>query len=77
MCCFWDGILGVWDGVIGIGGLPSDDRVDIWRDRCDRRSCKILVSRVNFSEKNANCVEILPGNMINGSFVNIDGSAAF
>ena len=37
------------------------DRVDIWRDR---RSCKILVSRVNFSEKNANCVEILPGNMI-------------
>ena len=44
MCCFWDGILGVWDGVISIGGLPSDDRVDFWRDRCDRRSCKILVT---------------------------------
>ena len=26
------------------------DRVDIWRDRCDRRSCKILVSRVNFQK---------------------------
>ena len=23
------------------------NRVDIWRDRCDRRSCKILVNRVN------------------------------
>ena len=26
----------------------SSCRVDIWRDRCDRRSCKILVRRVNF-----------------------------
>ena len=34
-------------------------RVDIWRDRCDQRSCKILVSRVNLSENNANCVESL------------------
>ena len=35
-------------------------RVDIWRDRCDQRSCKILVSRVNLSENNANCAESLP-----------------
>ena len=25
-------------------------RVDIWRDQCDRWSCKILVSRVNFQK---------------------------
>ena len=30
-------------------------RVDIWRDRCDLRSRKILGSCVNFSENNANC----------------------
>ena len=36
-------------------------RVDIWRDR---RSCKILFSRVNFSENNANCTEILPENRV-------------
>ena len=35
-------------------------RVDIWRDRCDRRSCKILVSGVNFQENNANWLTILP-----------------
>ena len=28
----------------------SHFRVDIWRDRCDRRSCKILVSHVNFQK---------------------------
>ena len=28
-------------------------RVDIWRDQCDRRSCKFFVSRVNFSQNNA------------------------
>ena len=48
-------------------------RVDIWRDRCDRRSCKILVSRVNFSENNANCFVILPkNNVIVLVFVTID-----
>ena len=36
-------------------------RVDIWRVR---RSCKILVSCVNFSENNANCAEILPENKV-------------
>ena len=34
-------------------------RVDIWRDQCDRRSCKILASRVNLSENNAKCTAIL------------------
>ena len=29
---------------------PFGHRVDIWRDRFDRRSCKILVSRVNFQK---------------------------
>ena len=28
-------------------------RVDIWRDRCDRRSRKNLVNCVNFEEKDA------------------------
>ena len=28
-------------------------RVDIWRDRCDRRSCIIFASCVNFSENRA------------------------
>ena len=49
---------------MGVWGLGGGLRVDIWRDRCDRRSCKILVSRVNFSENNANCVEILPKNKV-------------
>ena len=54
------------------------DRVDIWRDRCDRRSCKILVSCVNFSENNANCAEILPENkVIVLDFVKIYEVAAF
>ena len=54
------------------------NRVDIWRDRCDRRSCKILVSRVNFSENNANCTEILPENkVIVLVFVTIDVFAGF
>ena len=35
------------------------NRVDIWRDR---RSCKILVSRVNLSANNVNCAENLPKN---------------
>ena len=26
------------------------NRVDIWRDQCDQRSCKIIVSRVNFQK---------------------------
>ena len=65
-----------------IGDLVTDSlthwlthslRVDIWRDRCDRRSCKILVSRVNFSENNANCFVILPkNNVIVLVFVTID-----
>ena len=37
-------------------------RLDIWRDRCDRRLCKILASRVNLSENNAKCTAILPQN---------------
>ena len=37
-------------------------RVDIWHDRCDRRSCKILATRVNFSENSAKCTTILPQN---------------
>ena len=41
------------------GNTPSPvstserDRVDIWRDRCDRRSCKKFASCVNFSENSA------------------------
>ena len=30
-----------------------EHRVDIWRDRCDRRSCKIFARCVNFSENSA------------------------
>ena len=39
--------------------IYSNSRVDIWRDR---RSCKILASRVNLSENNAKCPAILPQN---------------
>ena len=53
-------------------------RVDIWHDRCDRRSCKILVSCVNFSENNANFAEILPKNKeIVSDFVKIYEVATF
>ena len=66
--------------------LASDKRlhvrlviiVDIWHDRCDRRSCKILVSCVNFSENNANFAEILPKNKeIVSDFVKIYEVATF
>ena len=37
-------------------------RVDIWRDRCNRRLRKILVTCINFSENNANCFTKSPLN---------------
>ena len=46
--------------IIHLADLVGEGRVDIWRDRCDRRSCKILVSGVNFQENNANCLTISP-----------------
>ena len=63
------GLLIFWMGMFKVFRC----RVDIWRDRCDRWSCKILVSRVNFSENNANCFVILPkNNVIVLVFVTID-----
>ena len=54
------------------------NRVDIWHDRCDRRSCKILVSCVNLSENNANFAEIVPKNKeIVSHFVKIYEVATF
>ena len=34
-------------------------RVDIWPDRCDRRSCEILAIRVNLSENNPKCTWVM------------------
>ena len=42
----------------------SQIRVDIWRDRCDRRSGKNLVNCVNFYENNAKNLIILPTNWV-------------
>ena len=45
--------MGVWQSVNTASNgnvLHCRTRVDIWRDRCDRWSCKILVSHVNFQK---------------------------
>ena len=72
-CVFKKWVLPLPDSHRAVSRIELLRRVDIWRDRCDRRSCKILVSRVNFSENNANCFVILPkNNVIVLVFVTID-----
>ena len=58
--CFMMLVDVLWCSMKFFAVLRCSIRVDIWRDRCDRRSCKILASRVNLSENNAKCTAILP-----------------